>query len=75
MITISYTHQYASYFCLLNKECKIYPVQITGRHIAGRTRKEIETETGKPLISPKNAIDFSKLMDDVAKTTLESEDD
>ena len=38
-----------------------------GGNIAGRTRKEIETETGKPVISPKNAIDFSKLIDDVAK--------
>ena len=46
-----------------------------GGNIAGRTRKEIETETGKPVISPKNAIDFSKLINDVAKTTLESEDD
>lgn len=46
-----------------------------GGNIAGRTRKEIETETGKPVISPKNAIDFSKLIDDVIKTTSESEDD
>ena len=46
-----------------------------GGNIAGRTRKEIETETGKPVISPKNAIDFSKLINDVAKTTPESEDD
>ena len=38
-----------------------------GGNIAGRTRKEIETETGKPVISPKNAIDFSKSIDDVAK--------
>ena len=38
-----------------------------GGNIAGLTRKEIETETGKPVISPKNAIDFSKLIDDVAK--------
>ena len=45
-----------------------------GGNIAGRTRKEIETETGKPVISPKNAIDFSKLINDVAKTTPESED-
>ena len=42
-----------------------------GGNIAGRTRKEIETETGKPVISPKNAIDFSKLIDDVAKAVSE----
>ena len=46
-----------------------------GGNIAGRTRQEIETETGKPVISPKNAIDFSKLINDVIKTTPESEDD
>ena len=42
-----------------------------GGNIAGRTRKEIETETGKPVISPKNAIDFSKLIDDVTKAVSE----
>ena len=42
-----------------------------GGNIAGRTRKEIETETGKPVISPKNAIDFSKLIDDVPKAVSE----
>ena len=42
-----------------------------GGNIAGRTRKEIETETGKPVISPKNAIDFSKLIDDTAKAVSE----
>lgn len=42
-----------------------------GGNIAGRTRKEIETETGKPVISPKNTIDFSKLIDDVAKAVSE----
>ena len=42
-----------------------------GGNIAGRTRKEIETEAGKPVISPKNAIDFSKLIDDVTKAVSE----
>ena len=38
-----------------------------GGRIAGNARKEIEEETGKPVISAKNAIDFSKLIDGVAK--------
>ena len=38
-----------------------------GGSIAGNTRKEIEKETGKPVINSKNAIDFSRLIDGVAK--------
>lgn len=38
-----------------------------GGSIAGNTRKEIEKETGKPIINSKNAIDFSRLIDGVAK--------
>ena len=38
-----------------------------GGSIAGLARKEIEKETGKPVISPKNAIDFSHLIDGVIK--------
>lgn len=39
-----------------------------GGSIAGNARKEIEAETGKPVITSKNAIDFGKLIDDVTKT-------
>ena len=39
-----------------------------GGNIAGNARKEIEAETGKPVIASKNAIDFGKLIDDVTKT-------
>lgn len=39
-----------------------------GGSIAGNARKEIETETGKPVITSKNAINFGKLIDDVTKT-------
>lgn len=39
-----------------------------GDNIAGNARKEIEVETGKPVITSKNAIDFGKLIDDVTKT-------
>ena len=42
-----------------------------GGRIAGNARKEIEEVTGKPVISVKNAIDFSKLIDDVAKNVTE----
>lgn len=38
-----------------------------GGKIAGLARKEIEKETGKPVITPKNAIDFSHLIDGVVK--------
>lgn len=39
-----------------------------GGNIAGNARREIEAETGKPVINSKNAIDFGKLIDDVTKT-------
>ena len=38
-----------------------------GGSIAGNARKEIEKETGQPVITSKNAIDFAKLIDDVNK--------
>ena len=38
-----------------------------GGSIAGNARKEIENETGKPVVTSKNAIDFGKLIEDVAK--------
>ena len=38
-----------------------------GGAIAGNTRKEIETDTGKSVITAKNAVDFSKLIEDVVK--------
>lgn len=39
-----------------------------GGKIAGNARREIEAETGKPVITSKNAIDFGKLIDGVTKT-------
>lgn len=39
-----------------------------GGNIAGNARREIEAETGKPVITSQNAIDFGKLIDDVTKT-------
>lgn len=38
-----------------------------GRTIVGNTRKEIEADTGKSVITAKNAVDFSKLIEDVVK--------
>jgi len=38
-----------------------------GGCIAGNTRKEIEADTGKPVITPQNAIDFSQLLLDQAR--------
>lgn len=38
-----------------------------GGTIAGNTRKEIEADTGKSVITTKNAVDFSKLIEDLVK--------
>jgi hypothetical protein len=38
-----------------------------GGDVAGNARKEIETQTGEPVISSKNAIDFSQLITDVVE--------
>lgn len=38
-----------------------------GGSIAGDTRKAIESKTGQPVITPKNAISFSQLIEEVAK--------
>jgi prophage antirepressor-like protein len=43
-----------------------------GGRIAGNARKEIEADTGKPVITEKNAVDFSRLIADVIE---ESEKD
>jgi hypothetical protein len=42
-----------------------------GGGVAGNARKEIEAQTGEPVISSKNAVDFSKLITDV----IESKDE
>lgn len=40
----------------------------------GKERKEIERETGEPVLTTKNAIDFGKLIDDIAKKVKEEDD-
>jgi hypothetical protein len=37
-----------------------------GGTVAGNARKDIEARTGKPVITSKNAVDFSKLIEDIA---------
>ena len=46
-----------------------------GGSIAGNARKEIEEATGKPVITSKNAIDFGRLLSDVAKELPKKEDE
>ena len=41
-----------------------------GGSIAGNARKEIEKETGKPVITSKNVVDMSKLIEDVVKDPI-----
>lgn len=45
-----------------------------GGSIAGNARKEIEKETGQPVITSKNAIDFAKLIYDVSNDISNIED-
>ena len=44
-----------------------------GGSIAGNARREIEKRTGKPVITSKNAIDFSRLISDIIKSAEEDE--
>jgi len=44
-----------------------------GGSIAGNARRAIEMKTGKPVITSKNAIDFSRLISDIIKSAEEDE--
>ena len=46
-----------------------------GGSIAGNSRKEIEQKTGKPVITSKNAVDLSRLIEDVVKEPLDKKQD
>jgi len=46
----------------------------SGGEVAGIARLEAEKRTGKPVITPKNAVDFSKLISDVVEAPEGSED-
>lgn len=45
-----------------------------GDRIAGNTRKEIEADKGKPVITKKNAVDFSRLIADVIEEADKDEE-
>ncbi|MCL1977219.1 MAG: Bro-N domain-containing protein [Candidatus Bathyarchaeota archaeon] len=40
----------------------------SGGEVAGNARRDIEKRTGKPVITSKNAIDFSRLLTDITNT-------
>ena len=46
-----------------------------GGSIAGNARKSIEQRTGKPVVTPKNAVDLSKLIEDVVKEPKSKKED
>jgi predicted transcriptional regulator len=43
-----------------------------GGRIAGNARKEIEATTGKPVITQKNAVDFTRLLSEVIEDTKDT---
>ncbi|MDL2327948.1 hypothetical protein LJC64_04810 [Ruminococcaceae bacterium OttesenSCG-928-A11] len=46
-----------------------------GGKVAGDARKAIEADTGKPVITAQNAVDFSRLLSDVVEPTGDDGDD
>lgn len=42
-----------------------------GGEVAGNARKDIEERTGKPVITSKNAVDFSNLISDVIENDFD----
>ncbi|MDR1183281.1 MAG: Bro-N domain-containing protein, partial [Coriobacteriales bacterium] len=46
-----------------------------GGNVAGNARKEIEADTGKPVITSKNAVDFSRLLGDVIEQTGKADEE
>jgi hypothetical protein len=47
----------------------------SGGEVAGGARRDIEKRTGKPVITGKNAVDFSRLLGEVIEGTNGEEDD
>ena len=45
-----------------------------GGEVAGNARKDIEERTGKPVITSKNAVDFSNLISDVIDTEYDKKE-
>lgn len=46
-----------------------------GGHVAKVAKETLEQETGEPVITPKNAIDFGRLISDVIKEIPKKEED
>ena len=46
-----------------------------GGQIAGDTRKAIEADTGKPVITADNAMDFSRLISDIIESDVGNDDE
>jgi hypothetical protein len=46
-----------------------------GGSIAGNTRREIEADTGKPVITPKNAAQLNTLVTDMIEGVVDDGDD
>ena len=46
-----------------------------GGHVAKVAKETLEQETGEPVITPKNAIDFGRLISDVTKEIPKKEED
>ncbi|MEG2799824.1 MAG: phage antirepressor protein, partial [Erysipelotrichaceae bacterium] len=46
-----------------------------GGRVAGIARQALEAETGKPVITAKNAVDFARLIDEVVKEVEHSKED
>jgi hypothetical protein len=44
-------------------------VAVEGGSVAGNARRDIERRSGKPVISPKKAVDFTQLLDSVLEET------
>lgn len=47
-------------------QLKLTAVAKRGGEVAGNARKQIETQTGKPVITQQNAKDFARLIEDIA---------
>ncbi len=45
-----------------------------GGSVAGNARKEIEAQTGEPVITSKKAVDFARLLADVVESKAEDTD-
>lgn len=46
-----------------------------GGRVAGIARQALEAETGKPVITSQNAVDFAKLIDEVVKEVEQPKED